>query len=77
MTEEKWTKAVADKLVGKTIESVEFMSKEGAEEWGWYHRPIKLNLSDGHQLLISKDDEGNDGGSIFTTYEDLPVIPVL
>jgi len=30
MTEEKWTKAVADKLVGKTIESVEFMSKEGA-----------------------------------------------
>jgi hypothetical protein len=53
------------------------MSKTEAEEWGWYSRPIQLNLSDGHQLLISQDDEGNDGGSVFTTYEDLPVIPTL
>tara|TARA_R110000824_G_scaffold401717_1_gene614098 strand:+ start:1022 stop:1255 length:234 start_codon:yes stop_codon:yes gene_type:complete len=77
MTEAEWTEAVADKLVGKTIQSVGFMSPEDAGEWGWHSRPIQLNLSDGHQLLVSRDDEGNDGGSVFTTYEDLPVIPVL
>ena len=53
------------------------MSKDEAEEWGWYNRPIQLMLSDGHQLLISQDDEGNDGGSVFTSYEDLPIIPTL
>ena len=77
MTEAKWKKAVADKLVGKTIKSVEFMSEESAEEWMWSKRPLQILLSDGHQLIISQDDEGNNGGSIFTTYEDLPVIPVL
>jgi len=77
MTEKKWTADVAAKLVGKTIESVSFMSEETANEWDWYHRPLQINLSDGHQLIISKDDEGNDGGSILTSYEDLPTIPTL
>jgi hypothetical protein len=77
MTDAQWTKAVADKLVGKTIKSVSFMTQEVAEKWGWCNRPLQINLSDGHKLLISKDDEGNDGGSIFTTYEDLPTIPTL
>ena len=77
MTDAQWKKAVADKLVGKTIKSVSFMTQVEADEWGWYKRPLQINLSDGHQLLISQDDEGNDGGSVFTTYEDLPVIPVL
>jgi hypothetical protein len=76
-TEERWTKAVADKLVGKEIVSVSYMSEETAKEWGWYSRPIQIDLSDGHQLLISKDDEGNDGGSIFTSYEDLSTIPTI
>jgi len=77
MTDAQWKKAVADKLVGKAIRSVSFMTQAEADEWGWHKRPLQINLSDGHQLLISQDDEGNDGGSVFTTYEDLPVIPVL
>ena len=76
-TDHQWQKAVAHHLVGQKIVSVSFMSKTEAEEWGWYNRPIQLMLSDGHQLLISQDDEGNDGGSIFTSYKDLPIIPTL
>ena len=77
MTDLQWKKAVADKLVGKTIKSVSFMTQSEADDWGWSKRPLQINLSDGHQLLISQDDEGNNGGSVFTTYEDLPTIPVL
>ena len=78
MTEEKWVANVASKLVGKTIKSVEFMSTYEAKERGWCNRPLMIRLSDEHTLLtFSKDDEGNDGGSIFTTYKDLPTIPTL
>ena len=77
MTDAQWKKAVADKLVGKPIKSVSFMTQAEEDEWGGSKRPLQITLSDGHQLLISQDDEGNNGGSIFTTYEALPVIPVL
>ena len=77
MTDLQWKKAVADKLVGKTIKSVEFMSTSKADEWMWSKRPLTIRLSDGHELIISMDDEGNDGGSVFTSYEDLPIIPTL
>ena len=77
MTEKKWTAEVAAQLVGKTITSVSFMSEKAADDWGWSARPLEINLSDGHQLLVAADDEGNNGGSIFTTYDDLPTIPTL
>jgi len=75
--EKRWTKSVAEKLIGLEIVSVSYMSEKNAEAWGWYSRPIEITLSDGHSLLISTDDEGNNGGSVFTSYEDLPTIPTL
>jgi len=77
MTEAEATKAVADKLVGNTITSVSYMSEEIAKDWGFSRRPITLMLSDGHQLIILADDEANDGGSVFTSYEDLQIVPTL
>jgi|TARA_R110000751_G_scaffold60450_1_gene126179 hypothetical protein len=77
MTEAEWTEAITDKLVGKTIKSVSYMSEEIADDWGLYSRPITLLLSDGCKLIIMADDEGNDGGSIFTSYKDLETIPTL
>lgn len=52
-------------LQGKQIESVRYMTQAEAERMGWYKRPVVLVLSDGLRLIVSKDDEGNDGGSLF------------
>ena len=53
------------------------MTKKDAEEQGWYRRPIQIRLEDGTWLTPSQDDEGNDGGSLFTNSKDLPTIPVI
>tara|TARA_R100000808_G_C2008933_1_gene62398 strand:+ start:104 stop:343 length:240 start_codon:yes stop_codon:yes gene_type:complete len=75
--EKKWTKDIARALLGKTITKVEYMPEDEAEKFGWDHRPIILRLNDGTFVFPSMDDEGNNGGALFTTLDDLPVIPVL
>ena len=53
------------------------MPEKLAKEQGWYKRPIQILLSNGTWLTPSMDDEGNDGGALFTSDEDLPTIPVI
>ncbi len=76
-TEKQWTDDAAKLLVGKKIAKVSYMTKEEAEHMGWYQRPIIIELDDGTTLMPSSDDEGNGGGSIFTSDDELPTIPVL
>jgi hypothetical protein len=45
------------------------------EDMGWYSRPLALFLENGEHLIISADDEGNDGGAIF--YGTNGVLPTL
>lgn len=52
-------------LQGKQIESVRYMTQAEAERMGWHKRPVVLVLSGRLRLIVSKDDEGNDGGSLF------------
>lgn len=73
----RWVKSISKLLVGKKIIKVEYMSEKLAEEQGWYRRPIQILLNDGTWLTPSQDDEGNDGGSLFTNSKDLPTIPVI
>ena len=47
------------------------------EEWGWYKRPITLELDDDTILIAQMDDEGNDGGAIYTNIKELQTIPVI
>jgi hypothetical protein len=72
-----WIKKINKLLVGKKIVKVEYMNEADAEEQGWYKRPIQIRLEDGTWLTPSQDDEGNDGGALFTSDEDLPTIPVI
>jgi hypothetical protein len=55
----------AQKIVGKTIKAVRYMTKKEADEMGWYKRPIVILFTDGSHMFPSTDDEGNDGGALF------------
>ena len=73
----QWIQRISKLLVGKKIVKVEYMTQADAEEQGWYKRPRQIRLEDGTWLTPSQDDEGNDGGALFTSDEDLPTIPVI
>jgi hypothetical protein len=72
-----WIKKISKLLVGKKIVKIQYMTKKDAEEQGWYRRPIQIRLENGTWLTPSQDDEGNDGGSLYTNIEKLPIIPVI
>ena len=63
-------------LEGKTIKSVRYMTPKEAADFGWYSRPIIIQFTDGTYIIPMMDDEGNDGGSIEGSNDDL-VFPVL
>lgn len=82
MNEEKdydkiWTDIAKKQFLGRKIVGVRYLSKEEADEMGWYSRPVVLQLDDGNIFYPSSDDEGNDGGALFTNSKEDPTLPVL
>ena len=84
MTKAEWKvmkKAWQDKaekiLLGKHIVKVEWITDKEAKEWMWYSKPISMQLDDGTWIYPSKDDEGNDGGALFTTSKVESCLPVM
>jgi len=76
-----WTKKAKDNLVGCKIVKVEYMPEKEVDDMMWYKSPlcILLQRPNGTQFWIypSMDDEGNDGGALFTTIKDYPCAPVI
>ena len=72
-----WTDKTKKHLVGKKIVHVEYLPEMLMEEWGWYKRPITIHLDDDTILIAQMDDEGNDGGTIYTNIKELQTIPVI
>jgi len=76
--EKKWTQIATDALVGKRIVSVHYMSEDEANRSGWSKSPVVITLHDGTIIYPSMDDEGNNGGSIFTNLPgDSEILPTL
>jgi hypothetical protein len=73
----KWEKNASALLLNRTIVKVRYMSSEEVEDLGWDSKAIVLHLDDGTIIYPSRDDEGNDAGALFTTNDDLPIIPVI
>ena len=73
----RWTEAVAGKLVGRTIKQVSYLTEDQTQDMGFNRAAVVLLLDDDNWLIPSCDDEGNDAGALFTSYDDLPTIPVI
>jgi len=73
----RWTKDVSKLIVGRTITGFRYLSEKEQEDLGWYRAAPVLMLDDGNQIFASADDEGNDAGALFTTYESMQTIPVI
>ena len=80
----KWNNEANKLLLGMQIKSIRYMTDEEIENMGWTCRPICLLLRDPNNpkkddiwIYPSMDDEGNNAGALFTTDDDMPVIPVI
>lgn len=73
----RWEGIARKLLLGKKIVAVRYLSKEEAEDLGWTHRCVVLQLDDGNLIFPSSDDEGNNAGSLFTNDKDVPGLPVI
>ena len=75
--EKYWTKKISENLIGRKITKVEYIDDKEMEDNMWYKRPVAICLDNKYWLIPMMDDEGNDGGAISTTFDDLRTIPVI
>ena len=74
---EVWNKKVKEFLVGKTIKSVRYMTDEEMEDFMWYRKPVIIDFTDGSWIIPQSDDEGNNGGALYTSDEKMSIIPAI
>lgn len=60
----QWEAFAKELLVGRTIVNLRYLSDAEMNELGWHMRPIYLRLDNGTCLILSCDNEGNDGGAL-------------
>lgn len=73
----QWNTECNKHLVGKTIKNVRYMTDEELENNFWSKRPLVIFFTDGSYIYASSDDEGNEAGALFTSFEGLDVIPTI
>lgn len=73
----KWSAKAHDRLKGKTVSRVRYMTDREMNAMGWYNRAVVIEFTDGHWILPSQDDEGNNAGALFTSFGDLHKIPTI
>jgi len=76
-TTKKWEDRCSAKLVGKTIKSVRYLLTCEMKDLGWSKKPLVVFFTDRSYLFPASDDEGNNGGSFFTSIKGLEGIPTL
>ena len=73
----QWTEVASSILLNRKIVQVRYMNQSEADDMGWYSRPVAFLLDNGIWIFPSADDEGNNGGALFTTDRNNSVLPVI
>lgn len=73
----EWGERASKHLKGKVIAEVRYLTKEEVDGIGWYKSTLAIFFTDGSYIFPSQDDEGNDAGALFTSFDDLDTIPVI
>ena len=73
----QWTEVASSLLLNRKIVKVRYMNQSEADDMGWYSRPVAFLLDNGVWIFPSADDEGNNGGALFTTDQNNSVLPVI
>lgn len=79
-----WTEEARKKLVGRTVVSVDYLSRNDCTCVGWHESSVLIVFDDGTVVFPSQDDEGNGAGALFGQAPEgdpnsdwiLPTIPV-
>lgn len=76
-TKARWCDDTAKRLKGRRIVDVRYMTPGEQADAGFHKACIVLVLDDGHAIYPARDNMGNDAGALFTTFEDLHVVPTI
>jgi hypothetical protein len=76
-TKKKLGEMAAKNMVGRTITEVRYMTKAEQKQFGWDVATIIIFFDDHSHIIPSMDDEGNNGGALFTSFVDMQCIPVI
>lgn len=61
---EKWERTAKNILVGKTIQSVRYLTDEEQEAFGWSRKTLVIEFDLGYYIFAMADDEGNEAGAL-------------
>lgn len=74
----QWNTIAAKHLVGLTIVDAGYMTKADIDDLGWYESGLVLTLSNGAQVIVQQDDEGNGPGALVVVSKEAEVVlPVM
>jgi len=72
----EWATMASDRLLGRRITGVRYMTERERNALAWDCRALVLELDDGSQIIPASDCEGNAPGALFLVshrgYETLP-----
>jgi len=73
----KWGSKATKKFMGRRVKIIRWLNPAEVEQLGWHYSAPVIIFDDDSYIIASRDDEGNDAGALFTSFEDLPVLPVI